>query len=117
MKHAVVNMLIFLLLTTSLYNIAPANTDTMIIPNTPKPALLTCGTTTPDAAPALPLAPALPVPPAPPLVPLAVELAPPVGVPVAVAVLFPLQKIVPGLIPFSIKQFCKSDTDCWTLRQ
>jgi hypothetical protein len=97
-----------------LYSIAPANTETTIIATNPTPALLTCGTTSPAAAPTLPLAPA-PVPLA--LIPLAVELAPPVGVPVAVAVLFPLQKIVPGLMPFSMKQFCSSDTLCCTLRQ
>ena len=99
------------------YNMAPARTETTIIPITPNPALLTCGTTSPAAAPALPLAPALAVPLLLPLVPLAVELAPPVGVPVAVAVLLLLQKISPGVMPLLIKQLCRSDTLCWTDRQ
>lgn len=71
--------------------------ETTIVPNNPSPALLTCGTTTPAAAPALPLAAGLPVPlalPLEPLEPLAVELAPPVGDPVAVALFVPLQKMI-----------------------
>jgi hypothetical protein len=107
-----------LCLTSNPYNIAPAKADTRIIPSIPNPALLTpMGTTTPAAAPALPLAPGLLVPLLPPFVPLGVELAFPLGVDVAVAVLLLLQKMVPGAIPLSMKQVCRSETDCWTDRQ
>ena len=81
------------------------------MPNIPNPALLTpCGAPNPGAAPVLPLAPALPVPLASPLAPvlLALEL----GVPVADAVLFPLQKILLGLTPPSMKHFCRSAMLC-----
>jgi hypothetical protein len=116
-QTTVVYILPFLHQASTAYNIAPVNTETTIIPNTPNPALLTCGTTSPAAAPALPLAPAPAVPLLLAPVPLAVELAPPVGVPVAVAVLLLLQKISRGAIPLSMKQLCRSDTDCWTDRQ
>lgn len=76
------------------HNIAPAKTATITVPKKPNPALLTCGVTTPAAAPALSLVAALPVPLALPSVSLAVELAPPVGVPVAVAEFVPLQKMI-----------------------
>lgn len=83
------------------YNIAPAKTDTTIIPNIPKPALLTAtgaptitaapGVDDPDAAPPVSLAP---LPPLPPLVLL--------GVDEAVAELLPLHRISAGLTPLSM---------------
>lgn len=114
------------LLRAAIYNMAPAKVDATIMPNRPNPALLTCGTTRPAAAPGLPLAPApLPVPLAlplarplaPALVALAVELAPLVGVPVAVAVLLLLHIMLAGLIPLPMKQTLRSLTDCWTDKQ
>ncbi len=82
------------LTSAALYNIAPAKIATTNVPSKPNPVLLTCGVTRPAAAPALSLAAALPVPLALSSVPLAVELAPPVGVPVAVAAFVPLQKMI-----------------------
>lgn len=107
-----------LILQPTSHNIAPAKMDTITVPNRPNPALLTCGTTIPAAAPALPLAAGLPVPlalalePLELLAPLAVELAPPVGDPVAVALFVPLQKMICGGTPFSMKQPWRSATDC-----
>jgi len=94
------------------YNKAPASADTTIIPSIPRPALLTaCGATTIEAAaPELSSAPGELVLDPPPLAVLS-------GFPVAVAVLFPLQKIEPGLTPLSMKHFCRSATLWSTERQ
>ena len=102
---------------SAIYNIAPAKAETTIIHSIPKPVLLTlCGAKTTGAAPVLCAESdgAVVLPPLPlALDPLLVAL----GVPVAVAVLFPLQKIELGLTPPSMKHFCKSPTDCSTERQ
>jgi len=76
------------------------------MPNNPNPALFT------SAAPVL-AADDGPVPLAPDRVGDAMLL----GVPLALAVLFPLQKIRLGLMPPSWIHFVRSATDCWTLMQ
>jgi hypothetical protein len=102
----------------SSYNSTPTITDTITTPNIPKPALLTPRAAAPVLPPALP--PALPVglPVGLPLAPVTLtELDDGVAVAVAVAVLLPLQKMLLGLTPPSMKHFCRSATDCWTERQ
>lgn len=86
------------------YNSAPAKAEMTNIPNMPRPALLT-----PMGA-AAPVLPGEPVEsgPLPPDVRLALPL--PLGVPVALAVLFPEQKIWLGFTPLSIKQALRSAT-------
>jgi hypothetical protein len=89
------------------YNSAPAKADMTNIPSTPKPALLTpMGA----AAPVLPGEPLSPV--ASGTLPLDVRLALPLGVPVALAVLFPEQRISLGFTPLSMKQTRRSETVC-----
>lgn len=98
------------------YNRAPASAETTTIPSIPRPALLT---PTAGAAPLWSLSEAPdPVAPGPlPDVRLAPATPLPVGVPVAVAELFELQKIKRGSTPPSMKHVCSSRTDCSKLRQ
>jgi hypothetical protein len=89
------------------YNSEPIKDEMTNIPSTPKPALLT---TMGAAAPVLPGELFSPV--ASGTLPLDVRLAPPLGVPVALAVLFPEQRISLGFTPLSMKQTRRSATVC-----
>ena len=96
---------ISIITTIAHYNSAPANADITSMPSIPTAVFdtPTCTAAPVSGFPSSPVASG-------PLLP--VRLAPPLGVPVALAVLFPEQRISLGLTPLSMKQVLRSATVC-----